>query len=59
MGWRADKAYEEAEKEAYRKWRASLTWREYLAFQWQRWRHFMAGAATAAAWCLVLWWLLR
>ncbi len=59
MGWRADRAYGEAEKEAYHKWRASLTRTEYLQWQWARWRHFVAGAATAGSWGLVFWWLFE
>jgi hypothetical protein len=55
MGRPADRAYEKAQEKVFQDWRASLTWREYLGWQWQRWRHFLAGAATAAAWCLVVW----
>lgn len=47
MGWRADKAYEEAQSKAYREWKASLTWAEYASWIWNRWWPFVAGAATA------------
>jgi hypothetical protein len=57
MGWRADKAYEEAQREAFRTWKASLTWREYLAWQWGRHRHFLTGAAIAVLWGGIFWWL--
>lgn len=48
MGWRADKAYEEAQREDFRRWRASLTWREYWAWQWARWKYFLLGAVPVA-----------
>ena len=57
MGWRADKAYEEAQREGFRKWKVSLTWREYLAWQWDRYRHFLGGVATVAG-GLLMWRLL-
>jgi hypothetical protein len=46
MGWRADKAYEEAQAKAYREWKASLTCREYVSWIWDRWWPFVAGATT-------------
>jgi hypothetical protein len=52
MGWRADKAYEEAQREGFRKWKASLTWWEYLVWEMRRHGPFFAGAGAAA---IVLW----
>lgn len=57
MGWRADQAYEDARRKAFREWKASLTWREYISWQWDRWKHFLAGAAAAGSGVL-LWRLL-
>lgn len=57
MGWRADRAYEEAQREDFRTLKASLTWREYLAWQWQRHRHFLGGVATVLG-ALLIWRLL-
>lgn len=54
MGWRADQAYEEAQREDFRRWRASLTWPEYLGWQWNRHRHFLAGAALVGT-VMLLW----
>lgn len=47
MGWRADQAYEEEERRAFREWKATLSWGEYAAWQWQRWRAFLAGVVAA------------
>lgn len=30
MGWRADQAYEDAQRKAFREWKASLTWQKGL-----------------------------
>lgn len=54
MGWRADQAYEEVQRKAFQEWKASLTWREYLAWQWSRWRYVLAGPATAALGILLM-----
>lgn len=59
MGWRADDAYEKARKEDYQRWRASLSWREYGAWQWRRHKHFLAGAASALVVVGVLLYLTR
>lgn len=58
MGWRADRGYEEAQRKDFLAWRASLTWREYWAWWWNRWRHVLTGAAMAAVWGGVFWWML-
>jgi hypothetical protein len=47
MGWRADQAYEQAQAKAFKEWKASLTWREYALWIWNRWWAFAAGAATS------------
>lgn len=57
MGWRSDRAYEEGQRQDFLRWRKSLTWAEYLAWQWGRHWHFLAGAVTAAGGFL-LWRLL-
>jgi hypothetical protein len=49
MGWRADKAYEEAQRDAFRRWRKALTWREYWRWQWGRWKYVLAGGVMAGA----------
>jgi len=54
MGWRADKAYEEAQAKAFKQWKASLSWREYLSWQWRRWWPLAAGAATGLLAFLIL-----
>jgi hypothetical protein len=59
MGWRADEAYEKAQMEDFRQWKASLTWREYLSWQGRRWGPFAAGALSAAVVIIVLKVLLR
>jgi hypothetical protein len=59
MGYRADKAYEEAQQESFRDWKASLTWREYWSWQWDRHRHFLGGAAAGGVVMLVIWWLTK
>jgi hypothetical protein len=56
MGWRADKAYEEAQRDGFRRWRKSLTWGEYLGWELKRHGPFLAGAAASA---VVLWLVLR
>lgn len=48
MGWRADQAYEDANKQAFREWQASLSWREYAAWKWACWRGFLAGVLVVA-----------
>lgn len=48
MGWRADQAYEQAQREDFLQWRRSLTWREYLAWETRRHAPFLAGAASMA-----------
>ena len=58
MGWRADKAYEEAQREAFRKWKVSLTWSEYRSWQWERWRYFLLGAVPVVAGFLIAEFLL-
>lgn len=53
MGWRADRAYEEVQRDGFRRWRKSLTWGEYLG--WELRRHGpLAGAAAA----VILWLLI-
>lgn len=55
MGWRADAAYEKADREDYDAWRKSLSWREWLRWQVDRYWAFAFGvvAATVACWpCL-------
>lgn len=47
MAWRADQAYEEAQREGFQKWKASLTWREYLVWEMRRHGSFLAGTAVA------------
>lgn len=59
MGWRADKAYEEAQRESFLRWRKSLTWREYWRWQWDRWKHFLLGAAPVAVGFLIYMLALR
>jgi hypothetical protein len=58
MGWRTDQAYEDARKADYREWRASLTWREYLAVLWRRWSPMLAGMATGFG-VIGMFWLAR
>ena len=58
MGWRANEAYERAQRDDYRRWRASLTWPEYLSFHFRRCRHVLAGAAVALVAVLAVRWLL-
>lgn len=48
MGWRTDQAYEDEQERAFKKWKTSLTWREWLAWQWSRWRFVLLGTALAA-----------
>lgn len=55
MGWRADRAYEEAQREGFRKWRASLTWREYSGWEVRRHAPFLAGAIATT---FILWSLM-
>lgn len=57
MGWRADRAYEQEQAKAFQEWKASLTWREYLSWQWDRHRHFLAGAASAVVVIALVWWV--
>jgi len=47
MGWGADQGYDELQKQSFREWKDSLTWKEYASWQWRRWRSFFAGMATA------------
>lgn len=54
MGWRTDQAYEQAQREEYRRWRASLTVGQRLAFELIRARHFLLGLAAAAAIALAI-----
>lgn len=49
MGYRADKGYEEAEKEAYHNWKASLTWPEYTAWLWRLWWPLVIGMTGGTA----------
>lgn len=58
MGRRADKAYEDACREDLRRWRVSLTWQEYQAWQWERWRYFLLGAMPVATGFLIAEFLL-
>lgn len=54
MGWQADKAYEEAQHDGFRRWRKSLTWGEYLGWELRRHGTLLAGAAaTVLLWLLV------
>lgn len=55
MGWRADAAYEKADREDYDAWRKSLSWREWLRWQVDRYWAFAFGivAATVASWLLL------
>lgn len=55
MGWRADTAYEKAQRENFNAWRKSLTWREWLSWQVDRHWAFLLGAALAAvgSWLLL------
>ena len=48
MGWRTDQAYEDAQREDFLRWKASLSWSEYAMWQWARWRWFLAGVAVVA-----------
>jgi hypothetical protein len=59
MGWRADKAYEEAQAKAFQEWRASLNRMEYFRWQWDRHRHFLSGVVVAGIVALVIWWLTK
>ncbi|NGN43500.1 hypothetical protein G6N74_20730 [Mesorhizobium sp. CGMCC 1.15528] len=52
MGWRSDRAYEEEQRQAFVRWKASLGWLEYLRWQWQRSRAFLASAVAAS--CVIL-----
>ena len=52
MGWRADRAYEEAQRDAFRRWRKALTWQEYLTWEMKRHGPFVVGAAATA---IILW----
>ncbi len=45
-GWRAEQAYEDARREDYRRWRASLTLRQFIGSHLHRARHVLAGAAA-------------
>jgi hypothetical protein len=56
MGWRADRAYEQAQRDGYLRWRRSLTWREYAGWQLHRHLPFVIGAASMA---VILWLILR
>ena len=53
MGWRADAAYEKAQREDFLAWRRSLTWNEWLRWQADRHWAFALGAAS-----VVVCWLL-
>lgn len=59
MGWRADKAYEEAQAKAFKEWKASLSWREYWSWQWDRWQYFVLGALPVAVGFLIAEFVLR
>lgn len=48
MGWRADQAYEEENRRAFKAWKATLSGREHAMWQWGRWRAFLAGVMTAS-----------
>lgn len=55
MGWRADDAYEKAQREEFDTWRRSLTWGEWLRWQVDRhWAFALGAAITAAAFWLLL-----
>lgn len=58
MGWRADQAYEEAQKKDFKEWKASLSWAEYWTWESQRWGPFVGGVAVGGALCVVVVWLL-
>lgn len=59
MGWRADQAYEEAQRKAFQEWKASLTRREYWSWMWQRWWPLIAGSACGLFGFLTLEYLSR
>lgn len=48
MSWRADRAYEDAQRESFRKWKAVLTLREYLGWEMQRHGPLLTGAVATA-----------
>jgi len=48
MGWRTDQAYEDAQRQDFREWKASLSWPEYATWQWSQWKWFLAGTAAVA-----------
>jgi len=49
MGWRAEAAYEKAQREDFNAWRRSLTWSEWLRWQARRHWAFALGACIAGA----------
>lgn len=55
MGWRADQAYEDAQREGFQKWRASLTWREFFGWEMRRYGPLLAGATATT---FILWILM-
>jgi hypothetical protein len=55
-GWRADKAYEDAQREEFLAWRRSLTWGEWFRVQLDRYWASALGAGSAA---FVCWLFLR
>lgn len=52
---RTTEAYDRESRARYREWKASLTWREYAAYQWRRWNALFAGMAAGAAVVGLLW----
>lgn len=53
MGWRADQAYEEVQRDGFRCWRKPLTWGEYLGWEPRRHGPFLTdAAATVILWML-------
>jgi hypothetical protein len=57
MGYRADQAYEDDQRKAFRDWKATLTWREYWSWQLDRHRHFLGGVAAGGVVMWAIWYL--
>lgn len=56
MGWRAEAAYEKAQREDFEAWRKSLTWGDWLRWQIHRHWAFLLGALATA---VIFWFVLR
>jgi len=52
---RTTDAYDRESRAPYREWKASLTWREYPAYQWRQWSPMVAGMVTGAAVMGLMW----